>query len=96
MKHQVLPNCRETTEDTDMTDPDVRPDLDGGLDGATPPGMPRWAKVSAIVVGVLILVFLVLQLTGLAGDHGPGRHSSAGLTPPAGVTESAMSAVALA
>jgi hypothetical protein len=41
-------------------------------------------KVSAIVVGILILVFLVLQLTGIAGDHGPGRHSSAGLTPPAG------------
>ena len=46
--------------------------------GATPPGMPRWVKVAAIVVGLLILVFLVLQLTGLAGDHGPGMHSSVG------------------
>ncbi|MBJ7450910.1 MAG: hypothetical protein JHC71_02365 [Blastococcus sp.] len=78
-----------------MTDPNPGPDLHGDLDGATPPGMPRWVKVSAIAVGVLILVFLVLQLTGIAGNHGPGRHSSAGLTPP-GVTESAMSAGALA
>ena len=79
-----------------MTDPIPGADLDGDLDGGTPPGMPRWVKVSAILVGVLILVFLVLQLTGIAGNHGPGRHSSAGLTPPAGVTESARSADALA
>lgn len=46
-----------------------------------PPGMPRWVKVTAIVVGVLILLFLVLQLTGLAGQHGPGRHFSDGLSP---------------
>ena len=72
-----------------MTDPTHGPDLDGDLDGGTPPGMPRWVKVTAIVVGVLILLFLVLQFTGVAGDHGPGRHSSAGITPPAGVTESA-------
>lgn len=72
-----------------MTDPIPGPDLNGDLDGGTPPGMPRWVKVSAIVVGVLILVFLVLQLTGIAGNHGPGRHSSAGITPPAGVTGSA-------
>ena len=39
-----------------------------------PPRMPRWVKVSAIVVGVLILLFLVLQLTGIGGQHGPGRH----------------------
>ncbi|WP_185938582.1 hypothetical protein [Geodermatophilus aquaeductus] len=52
--------------------------------------------MTAIVVGVLILVFLVLQLTGIAGNHGPGRHSSAGITPPAGVTESALSAGASA
>lgn len=78
-----------------MTDT-PEPELDRDYDGGTPPGMPRWVKVSAIVVGVLILVFLVLQLTGIAGNHGPGRHSSAGITPPAGVTESAPAAGALA
>lgn len=39
-----------------------------------PPGMPRWVKIAAIIVGLLILLFLILQLTGVAGDHGPGRH----------------------
>ena len=42
----------------------------------SPPGMPRWVKIAAITVGVLILLFLILQLTGIAGEHGPGRHMS--------------------
>jgi len=56
-----------------VTDPqhDSRPDA-----GDTPPGMPRWVKVAALLVGLLILMLLVLQLTGLAGKHGPGMHSS--------------------
>ena len=44
--------------------------------GDLPPRMPRWVKVSVLVVGVLVLLFLVLQLTGLGGEHGPGRHVS--------------------
>ena len=58
-----------------MTDPlhEPRP----GTEDA-PPGMPRWVKIAAVVVGLLILVFLVLQLTGIAGEHGPGMHSSLG------------------
>ena len=54
-----------------MTDPHrhVGPDDD------SPPGVPRWVKVAAIVVGALVLVFVVLQLTGVAGEHGPGRHA---------------------
>ena len=79
-----------------MTDPNPGLGLDRDLDGATPPGMPRWVKVTAIVVGVLVLVFLVLQLTGIAGNHGPGRHSSAGITPPVSLTTSAPSASASA
>ncbi len=51
----------------------------------TPPGMPRWVRVAAIVVGVLILAFLVLQLTGVAGEHGPGRHMSGSGPSPADV-----------
>lgn len=57
----------------------------------TPPRMPRWVKIAAIVVGVLILVFLVLQLTGIAGQHGPSRHFS-GLGPPTGVATQASEA----
>jgi hypothetical protein len=37
-------------------------------------GMPRWAKVFGIVVLALVLLFVVANLTGLGGDHGPGRH----------------------
>ena len=50
---------------------------------------PRWVKVFAAVVLVLVLVAVVLILTGRAGEHGPGRHvpaadTSGGHTPPAG------------
>ena len=41
-----------------------------------PPGMPRWVKITGLVVGVLILVIVLVTLTGLAGDHGPARHLS--------------------
>lgn len=41
-----------------------------------PPGLPRWLKVSGLVVVVLVaLVLVVMLITG--GDHGPGRHASA-------------------
>ena len=47
----------------------------------SPPRMPRWVKVSLIVVGALVLLFLVLQLAGVGGQHGPARHlSSASVT----------------
>ena len=63
---------------THQDDAPARPD-----DAGSPPGMPRWVKVAALVVGLLILVVLILQLTGMAGEHGPGMHSSAGPTPAA-------------
>jgi hypothetical protein len=49
---------------------------DENIHGDTGPQgpMPRWVKVSLIAVGVLIAVFLVLNLTGHGGGHGPGRH----------------------
>ncbi len=60
----------------------------------SPPRMPRWVKMAGIIVGVLILVFLVLQLTGVAGQHGPGRHFS-GLGPQS-ASSSAMQVAAAA
>lgn len=63
-----------------MADPTRRPDIDA------PPKVPRWLKISAIVVGILVLVFLVLQLTGVGGQHGPGRHLPGGDHPPASVS----------
>ena len=39
-----------------------------------PTGMPRWVKISLLAVAALIAVFVILNLTGMAGDHGPMRH----------------------
>lgn len=42
-----------------------------------PPGMPRWLKVSGVIVIGLILLLVVLQLAGIGGGHGPRRHGGA-------------------
>lgn len=77
-----------------MAESRPRSDADQG----TPPRMPRWAKVAAIIAGLLILVFLILQLTGIAGDHGPGRHMLGATTTtvgaPAAVNASAATVLA--
>ncbi|MEH1130754.1 hypothetical protein [Micromonospora sp. CPCC 206061] len=41
-------------------------------------GMPRWVKVVGIIAIVVAVLVLVMLLTGLGGEHGPGRHSAAG------------------
>jgi hypothetical protein len=51
----------------------------------TPPRMPRWVKVSVIAVGVVVVVLVVLQLAGVGGQHGPGRHTLGGAAVPAAV-----------
>lgn len=38
------------------------------------PGMPRWVKISAIVVSGAVLLAVVVMLTGVGGPHGPQRH----------------------
>jgi hypothetical protein len=45
-----------------------------GKEDAPRVDMPRWVKVSLLVVGALVLVFVLANVTGVAGDHGPGRH----------------------
>ena len=37
---------------------------------------PRWVKVTASIVLVVVLLIVVLAVTGI-GDHGPGRHGGA-------------------
>ena len=59
---------REAEEDADATT----------RDGGARTGMPPWVKISLIVVGVLIAVFIVLQIAGVGGQHGPRRHMSPG------------------
>jgi hypothetical protein len=46
-------------------DPDVEPE--------STTGMPRWVKISGIVVLVVILVVVIMLLIG--SNHGPGRHT---------------------
>lgn len=61
-----------------MSDPPAGPDT--GPQPAPRPetGVPRWVKVSGIVVAALVLLVVVLAVIG---DHGPGRHGGDGLTP---------------
>lgn len=53
-------------------------DEHAGAESARPSttGPPRWVKVSGVVVIALVLIFVILQLTGIGGNHGPGRHVS--------------------
>ncbi len=39
-------------------------------------GIPRWAKVSLIIVAVIALLIVVMTLIG--GGHGPRRHGASG------------------
>jgi hypothetical protein len=34
-------------------------------------GMPRWLKVSGIIIDVVVVLVVVLMLTGALGQHGP-------------------------
>jgi hypothetical protein len=59
-----LPNSNSETGDNNS----VSPTED------RPPGTPRWVKVSGIIIIALVLLFVILQLTGVGGNHGPGMH----------------------
>jgi hypothetical protein len=39
------------------------------------PGLPRWIKVSAIVLAIVVLATIAALLI-VGGEHGPGRHQS--------------------
>lgn len=39
------------------------------------PPAPRWVKIFLVVLLLVILVGAVLALTGVGGEHGPGRHA---------------------
>ncbi len=54
-------------------------------------GTPRWVKVFGIIAVILVLLFVVIQFTGVGGSHGPGRHTPSGdvggKATPSGITE---------
>ena len=47
---------------------------DGRHDRGPHRGMPRWVKVSLLVGAALVALLVIGKLTGVGGDHGPGRH----------------------
>ena len=76
-------------EDTHMAD--LPPYRDPSDDTGVGPGTPRWVKVFAIILIVLVLLVGIIMFTGIGGPHGPGRHmpsgGAGGLTSPSSVIE---------
>jgi hypothetical protein len=68
--------------------PDPPRDRHTGEDASLPadlqpaPGMPRWVKVTAVIVAVLALLLVIVMLIS-GGGHGPQRHRSDGAAGPA-------------
>jgi hypothetical protein len=66
--------------------PDANGNTNVGPGRELTPGIPRWVKVFGIVALVLILLVVIILVTGVGGEHSPGRHipsSGAGAqTPP--------------
>ena len=50
---------------------DTSDDTDVGPDRGSTTSTPRWVYVFGIILIVLVLLFVIMQLTG---EHGPGRH----------------------
>ncbi|CAN7384899.1 hypothetical protein LJR235_002263 [Pararhizobium sp. LjRoot235] len=40
------------------------------------PGMPRWVKISGIILCLIILLAVIVAVSGIGGPHGPSRHLS--------------------
>lgn len=75
---------------------DLPPDPDFEVDTGDDPGVgpgesttsaPRWVKVFGILVLVLVLLFAIVLLTGVGGEHGPDRHLLSGDTSLSRATE---------
>ena len=49
-----------------------------GTDRSLTYSTPRWVKVFGIIVLVMVLLVIVVLVTGLGGEHGPGRHTTSG------------------
>jgi hypothetical protein len=53
---------------------------------------PRWVKVFGITAISLLLLFAVIVLTGIGGEHGPGRHLPSGAGPGGDTSPSSVPA----
>ncbi len=72
-----IPRVKEETQMTNVP-PNTGANSGVGHDRGAPTGTPRWVKLFGIVALVLILLFVVIQLSGRGGDHGPGNHVPSG------------------
>lgn len=64
-----------------MADPPTNPDTaEDGRDPGSTTGTPRWVTVS-VAIAIVVVVLVILMLSGVLGEHGPGRHSG-GLDSP--------------
>jgi hypothetical protein len=84
MKKSVLPNARDAGTQVaapfSNSSPRMRPDR------GSPPRIPRWVKVLAIIALVLFLLFVILRFTIIPSIHSLGGHTGfGGQTPPASV-----------
>lgn len=50
-------------------------------------GMPLWVKAFIVVAAAVVALFVIGKITGIGGEHGPGRHGG-GLEQPASDGES--------
>ena len=50
-------------------------------------GRPRWVNFFLVVGLVLLLLLIVGKVTGVGGDHGPGRHGGGGDAPSTVIEE---------
>ena len=39
-----------------------------------PPGLPAWLKMSLVIAGAIVAIFVLLTLLGVGGEHGPKLH----------------------
>jgi len=58
-------------------DPDTADGTDVRRGAGSAPGTPRWVKVS-VITAIVVAVLVILMLSGLLGQHGPGRHVHSG------------------
>lgn len=53
---------------------DTGDDAGVGPGRETKPGMPRWLKLSGIIIAAVVVLLVILMLTGVFGEgHGPGQ-----------------------
>lgn len=56
-----------------LRDPDTVHEADVMGEDASPPGVPRWVKVSGLIV--VLVVLLAIAASWIVGlEHGPGLH----------------------